>query len=103
MKVQVNTDRNIQGDERLEEYVEQVLADTLGRFADQLTRVVVHLSDANAGKAGDDDKRCMMEARIAGRRPTAIAHQAGTVREAINGAADKIERVLDKELGKLGH
>lgn len=100
MKVQVNTDHNIQGDERLEEYVEHVVADALGRFADQLTRVVVHLSDVNAGKAGDD-KRCMMEARLAGRRPTAVTHQAATVRDAIGGAAEKIQRVLDKEIGKL--
>lgn len=100
MKVQVNTDHNIQGDERVEEYVEHVVADSLGRFADQLTRVEVHLSDGSAGKAGED-KRCMMEARLAGRRPSVVTHQAGTVRDAINGAADKIQRALDRELGKL--
>lgn len=102
MKVQVNTDHNIQGDERVQEYVEHVIADTLGRFAEQLTRVVVHLSDTNAGKAGEDDKRCMIEARLAGRRPTAVTHEAATVRDSIGGAADKIARVLDKEIGKLG-
>ena len=102
MKVQVNTDHNIPGDERLEEVVEHVVSDTLSRFADQLTRVVVHFSDANASKTGEDDKRCMMEARLAGRRPTAVTHHASTVRDAPHGAADKLERLLDKEIGKLG-
>ncbi len=102
MKVQVNTDHNIQGDERVQEYVEHVVADTLSRFADQLTRVVVHIGDEHAGEAGEHDMRCMMEARLAGRRPTAVTHHASTVRDAINGAADKIERVLEKEIGKLG-
>jgi ribosome-associated translation inhibitor RaiA len=101
MKIQVNTDRNIEGDERLAEFVEGVVADALSRFADQVTRVEVHLADVNADKPGDDDTRCMIEARLAGRRPTAVTHHAGNVREAVSGAADKIERALDRELGKL--
>src|SRR5690606_16328914 len=39
MQIQINTDRNIGGDERLAEHVEGVVRDTLSRFADQITRV----------------------------------------------------------------
>lgn len=102
MKIQVNTDRNIEGDERLAEFVEDVVSGTLSRWEDQITRVEVHLGDVNAGKPGDDDKRCMIEARLAGRKPTAVTHHAGSVREAVAGAAEKIERVLERELAKLG-
>jgi ribosomal subunit interface protein len=102
MKIQVNTDRNIESDERLAEYVEDVIKDSLGRFADQLTRVEVHLSDENAGKPGENDKRCLVEARLSGRRPTAVTAHANTVRAAIGEAVDKVERALERELGKLG-
>ena len=101
MKIQVNTDKNIGGDERLAEYVEDTLRGELDRFADQITRVEVHLSDENAHKSGQDDKRCMLEARVAGRKPTAVTHHAGTVAEAVGGAAEKLARALDRELAKL--
>ena len=100
MKIQVNTDRNIEGDERLAEFVHEVVSGALSRFADRVTRVEVHLGDVNAGKTGEDDKRCMIEARLAGRRPTAVTHLAGSVREAVGGAADKMQRVLERELAK---
>ncbi|MBX3247050.1 MAG: HPF/RaiA family ribosome-associated protein [Myxococcales bacterium] len=100
MKIQVNTDRNIQGDERLAEYVEDVVLDRLSRFRDQITRVEVHLSDENGGKSGPDDKRCVMEARVEGRQPTAVTHIAGSVNEAIDGAVEKLRRALDSALGK---
>ncbi len=103
MKIQVNTDRNIQGDERLAEFVEKVVGDSLSRFRERITRVEVHLGDSNAGKPGNDDKRCMIEARLAGRQPTAVTHHAGSVRDAVTGATDKIERALERELGKQGH
>lgn len=101
MQIQINTDRNIGGDERLAEHVEGVVRDTLSRFADQITRVEVHLADVNASKSGQDDKRCMLEARLAGRKPTAVTHLAGSVAEAVSGAADKLARAIDRELAKL--
>lgn len=102
MKVQLNTDSNIDADERLHEHVQSVVEDSLDRFRDQVTRVEVHLADENADKGGDRDKRCMMEARLQGRRPTAVTHHAGSVREAIDGAADKLLRALESELGRIG-
>ena len=101
MKIQVNTDHHIQNDERLQEYVETTVTGTLDRFRDQVTRVEVHLSDENGSeRGGADDKRCMMEVRVEGQAPSAVTHHAATVREAIDGAADKLERVLDHVFGK---
>lgn len=95
MHVQVSTDNHISGDERLTEYAQTLLGDSLARFADRVTRVDVHLGDENGSeKHADDDKRCSLEARMAGRQPVAVTHRAPSVREALTGAAQKLEKVL---------
>lgn len=101
MKVILNTDNHIQGSESLAEHVDTVVENALGRFSEQVMRVDVHLSDANAGKAGSGDKHCTMEARLEGRPPATANNDADTVRDAIAGAARKLQRVLDSSLGRL--
>ena len=101
MHVQINTDRNIQGSEALSAQVEAVVVGALGRFVDHVTRVEVHLSDENGGKGGGEDKRCLMEARLEGRQPTAVSHQAATVEAAMDGAAAKLARAIESTLGRL--
>lgn len=101
MLIQTNTDRNIEGSEGLSAHVESVVEETLGRFSDRISRVEVHLSDENSSRGGGDDKRCMMEARLEGQRPTAVTHDAATVEEAVNGAADKLARSIESTLGRL--
>lgn len=100
MHVQTNTDRTITASEALAAQVEAVVTSALGRFADQVTRVEVHLSDENGAKGGADDIRCVMEARLEGRPPTAVTHRASTVAQALDGAAGKLTRSIDKLLGR---
>jgi ribosome-associated translation inhibitor RaiA len=102
MLVQVFTDDHIKGTEKLNGQVEAEVGGVIGRYGEQITRVEVYLSDLNAKKGGID-KRCLMEARIAGHQPLAVSHEAATLDEAITGAAEKLERSLDHTLGKLGH
>jgi ribosome-associated translation inhibitor RaiA len=103
MQVQVNTDNHVAGGEGLTRQVEAVVEGALGRFGDQVTRVEVHLNDENsAGKSGSDDKRCLMEARLAGLDPIAVSHRGATLEQALDGAAEKLERALDRTLGRLG-
>lgn len=102
MKIQLNTDSNIQGDESVLRHVEEAVESSLGRFGSQVTRVEVHLRDVNGGKSGAHDKHCLMEARLEGRPPAAASEDAETVAAAITGAAKKLQRVLDSSLGKLG-
>jgi ribosome-associated translation inhibitor RaiA len=64
--------------------------------------VEIHLSDSNGQKAGANDKRCLLEARIAGRQPIAVTEEANSLHQAIDGAARKMKRSLDSTLGKLG-
>lgn len=99
MQIQINTDNNIQGREKLSENFQSVLKSSLDRFSDRVTRLEVHLSDENGpDKNGNDDKRCMIEARLEGMKPMAVTHQADTLDLALNGAADKMERMLDDTL-----
>ena len=101
MHIQVNTDNNIDGREELAAQVEAVVEKALSRFTDQITRVEVHLSDENSHKNGQNDKRCLMEARLEGRQPTAVTHQAASLGQAIDGAADKLKTVIESTLGRL--
>lgn len=50
MKVQINTDDNVQGHEALAERVEAEVESVLSRFREDITRVEVHISDENAVK-----------------------------------------------------
>ena len=101
MLVQFNTDKNIEGRETLAQEVEASVTDALGRFSDRITRVEVHVSDVNSLKGGDDDKRCVLEARPKGRDPISATHQAATLQLALDGATEKLKRVLDSTFGKL--
>ncbi|CAN5647755.1 hypothetical protein BH23DEI1_BH23DEI1_24310 [soil metagenome] len=102
MQIQVNTDRNIEGNEAMTQFVESVVESALDRFSAQITRVEVHLSDQNSNKkGGGDDIRCMMEARLAGLQPIAVTHSAATMEEAADGAAGKMQRSLESTLGRL--
>ncbi len=101
MDVLVNTDSSVENNATLSEQVETNLRTALDRFASKLTRVEVHLSDENSHKHGADDKRCVIEARIAGRQPTAVTHNAPDIDKAVAGAVDKLKRSLDSVFGKL--
>lgn len=100
MHVQFNTDESVAGREALGRHAEDVVRGTLDHFSDQITRVEIHLSDVNAHKGGDRDKRCLMEARLAGRQPIAVRDEAGSLHQALDGAAEKLRRAIERTLGK---
>lgn len=102
MKFQLNTDANIQGDDRLSEVAEQAILTALGHLTSRLSRIEVHLADVNAAKGGPDDIRCTIEARPEGMQPQTVAHSDANVEAALRGGAKKIRALLDSEFGKLG-
>ena len=102
MQIQMNTDGNIDGHAALATQIGSVVESALNRFSDYITRVEVHLSDENSDKkGGNDDMRCVMEARLEGRQPIAVTHHAATVDQAVDGAADKLTRLIESTLGRL--
>jgi len=103
MQIQINTDSNIEGHEKLVAEVENIVKSKLSQFSDQITRVEVHLSDENSHKDGQDNKRCMMEARIKRCQPIAVTHQASTLDQAVDGAANKMKKSLKSNLRPQDH
>jgi hypothetical protein len=102
MKIQVNTDHNVEGSEALVLMVEAEVQSALERFVDRLTRVEVHLGDENGEKDGSGaDKRCMLEARPAGMQPVAVTDFADTVEQAVVGATRKMQGVLNSTFGRI--
>ena len=101
MLIQVNTDRNIIGGDALAQRIEATVAKNLKRFKDHITRVEVHITDENSQKGGADDKRCVLEARVAGIKPVTVRHHAPNVQLALDGALEQLKRALDSTLGRM--
>ena len=93
--------RDIPKTDAIEAHIREHVDSTLGRFADRVTRVEVHIGDENADKAGPNDKRCMMEARPKGLDPLVVEAHGSDLYAVINDAAHKLERVLDKRFEKM--
>lgn len=101
MNIQVNTDHNIDGSENFNTYVKNKLTEDFERFKNAITRIEVHITDQNSHKNGSQDKRCLLEARIANRQPVVVSHHDETVHQAFDGATDKLMRSLNSMVGRL--
>lgn len=101
MQIQINSDHHITGSPELAGRVQALVRDALERYSDRITRVEVHLNDLNSVKGGSNDKRCVMEARLAGLGPVAVNHEAQNLNLAIDGAMEKLERAIEHKLGKV--
>lgn len=101
MQIQLNTDNNVPGTDALATELEARLRRELRRFSTSITRLEVHFADLNSGAKGGADKRCMIEARLAGRRPQSVTHEAEDLGLAVAGAIDKLLAVLQTTLGRV--
>lgn len=101
MQIQVHSDNHIEGSARLIDWVSATVSSHLERFEEDLTRIVIHLHDDNAGKAGADDKRCVIEVRPKGHQAISVTHKAESVDFAVDGAIEKMQHALEHLFGKL--
>jgi len=101
MQIQINSDHQINPSPEMATRIQGLIRDTLDRYSDRITRVEVHLNDQNSVKRGNSDKRCGMEARVAGVGPVDVNHEAETLDLAIDGAMEKLERALEHKLGRI--
>lgn len=102
MLFQLRTDNHIRNSEELASGVEAaVQAAVVSRLGDRLRRVEVYLEDVNAQKKGGADIRCTVEVHLAGRPAVAAEHRAGDVDEAVDGAVERVMKVLDHQLGRV--
>jgi ribosomal subunit interface protein len=101
MTILVNTDNHIEGKEELNNYIINLYTEKLSRFNAHLTRIEVHLSDENAGKAGTDDKKCNIEAKLEGAEPIFASAQSDEMSKAIHERLQKIKRGIEHHLDKV--
>jgi ribosomal subunit interface protein len=101
MTIQINADNNLTISEAFGTKINDILSEELDRFSDHITRLEVHLSDENGDKKGQNDKRCMIEARLAGKQPIAVVEVADTQEQAVNGAIDKLKTSLETITGRM--
>ncbi|PKR80401.1 hypothetical protein CW751_10045 [Brumimicrobium salinarum] len=101
MEVFFNTDKNIEGKERIEEYFSNQIKEDLSRFEDRVTRVEVHLADENGAKSGTNDKKCVLEVRPQGLKPVAVTSHEDSIEKAISSATKKMSSSLSSLIGKL--
>ncbi|TDP03877.1 HPF/RaiA family ribosome-associated protein [Flavobacterium sp. 245] len=94
MKIQINTDKNIDGHARLENYFSAELEKGLARFEDKITRIEVHFGDENGEKFGLHDKKCLIEVRPQKLQPITVTEHSDTLEKAFSGALSKIKKSL---------
>ena len=99
--IQINTDNQVDGDSARDARLEEQIRQRLARFEGRITDVEVHVSDVNGPRGGNADLRCSIEARVSGIAPVAAIDEGDTVDRAVIGAAKKVVRALDHQLGKL--
>ena len=100
MIFQVRTDNHIQNSELFSESIRADVEAALGpRFGDRLRRVEVYLEDVNADKGGVDT-RCSIEVHLAGLPAVTAEDRAADVETAVDGAVERVLRVIEKRLGR---
>lgn len=101
MTIQFNTDSHVSGNDELTERLSEILRNSLTKYEGKITRLEVHLSDENAAKPGQKDKRCMLEARVANIKPIAVTSYDNSIDQAVNGAIPKLMSAIDSTLGRM--
>ncbi len=101
MKIQFNTDKNINGDESQQDYFSNLIATALDRYTAHISRIEVHIKDQNGKKEGLNNIICLLEARIEGKQPIAVSEQADTTEQAVSGAIENLKAALETILGRL--
>ena len=99
--IQIHADNQVPSDNDRDSRLEDQIRQRLARFEGRITDVEVHVSDINGPRGGNADLRCSIEARVNGIAPVAAIDQGDTVDRAVIGAAKKVVRALDHQLGKL--
>lgn len=101
MKIQINTGKNLTVHAEYGNELEVLLKKELSRYSEHITRLEVHLSDENGNKESQNDKKCLLEARLEGRQPLAVTATSNTYDQAVKSAVGKLKALLDTIIGKL--
>jgi ribosome-associated translation inhibitor RaiA len=104
MQVQIHTDNHIEGKEAMAKWATESIKATLARFNDQITKIEAHFSDESSGKkSAPEDKQCTLEVRLEGHQPLVVKHHAANLNQALDGACEKMARLIGNTLGRIAH
>ncbi|WP_305075322.1 HPF/RaiA family ribosome-associated protein [Propionivibrio sp.] len=98
MQIQIHSD-DFALTEGLREHIVKRLAYSLNHGRDVISRVVVRLADVN-GPRGGVDKCCGIEVRLKGASPIAIDDTQADLYVAIDRAAERTGRTLDRRIAR---
>jgi hypothetical protein len=101
VQIQVHSENSAAVGVTLSAFVEANVNGVLARFADQIGRVEVHLSELNAERSGNQDKRSLMEAQATGRNPGVVTGEAAAVDMAVLDATQKVDCLRSSRFGRL--
>lgn len=101
MTIQFNTDKNLTLHDDFNNKLSIHLSEKLNRFTEHITRLEVHLSDENGHKNGQNDKKCLLEARVEGKPPVVVSAAAQNYELAVDAAVTKLKSSLDTIFGRM--
>lgn len=84
---------------RIEDYARDRIDLVVGRFADRISRVDLHVLDENAGKGGED-KVCTIDIKLVPRGQVHVRAKNGNVYAAIVKAIHRAETVIAKAVDR---
>jgi ribosome-associated translation inhibitor RaiA len=103
MVIKFDTPHSLHANEAFKAPLIEILNEKLERFNKDISRLEVHLSDENGNKAGVKDKRCLLEAHIAGMPHVVVTDHGDSYEQAVDGAVGKLIGSLHSIHGRLEH
>lgn len=92
---------NLQTSAAIEAWVRRKLVGVFRRYGPKMTAIEVHFEDVDGAKHGENDARCVMEARVNGREPVAVRARADDLYAAIDGAARKLDAAIRRAVERI--
>lgn len=103
MTIQFNTNSSLTLHEEFGDRLKDRISEELSHFSNYITRLEVHLSDQNSHKPGQNDKRCLIEARVERRKPIAVTADADDYEMAVDSAVNKLKSMLETIFGQISN
>ena len=100
MQILITSEATRSADAILVERVSEHVSSALAEVADHITYAEVHFSDDQVATEGSMELRCLIEARLRGRQPMLVIHQAGSVDSAVAGALKSLRKVIDSAFAR---
>jgi ribosome-associated translation inhibitor RaiA len=101
MQIHLHSDSHSDGSQAMTEHVEDVVNGALGRFGERVTRVEVHLSDADGPtSSGAGSVHCALQAHVTGHETLFVTERADNAHRAIDAGVRKLKRAVGASIAR---